>query len=405
MSNRTRPASEWLPVLLLALLLTPGCRSAADRASFALEAARNASSDPPSVEGRISFKLGVDDELLDRLELDTLEATPRFAVACEPSLEDVSTEVTRRLDAALEQALGEVGLAETFPARLVFLSSEYPPHSLEFKSEAFNLPLLVTPGASADQVLRDNAPLIIMIAHEVAEATLIYPQHPPFLLADITDGNGRLLLAGDTRWFRDGFAHYVALRTGVHIAEADGIPLAEALGTLFADQPVMTALQRRSGGLRTWRNVEERSDVTADYAAALGAFLRLRSEFGSGAIPGWIKDLTRTDDEGRPEPITGIELAATFAARFGVSLQTWLDRATGGNTVPRAWRSPPAISVTRGDGLRWGVLVRASVDDGSEAEQEAPDFTFITAINGRPISTILEFECLTAGLTFPTGGD
>ncbi len=204
------------------------------------------------------------------------------------------------LTEAHQSAADEAGFS--YPGKITWTLTEVPdfPRSVKFKFDAHNdrvnFPLCYSdPNAPAGKILADNLRwgLVKAMYHELAECSLISPNMDPVVMPDL-DARASVGLISypiridhRTRWFRDGWANYVAWVFEESLyTKVPGHHVAPVL-----DYLPFKHLASEGRKLKGWTQFN--SDDGRLYSAALGVFLDCRERHGDRAVATIIRECNR----------------------------------------------------------------------------------------------------------------
>lgn len=204
------------------------------------------------------------------------------------------------LGEATRQAHAKAAFRSTGPITWRLVRVKGFPRSLKFSFAIQNghadLPICYNDSSeTAEEILENNRRYTLLTAyfHELAEWSLASPNHKPVVLPDIrakvTFGLIRYPVHAMhyTRWFRDGYAHYVAWTAVRSLEQHLPGPLDQAM----VETHPMANLSGRGRELRHWDQYDE--DDTELYGGSLGMFLACANRHGPEAIPRVIVSLSR----------------------------------------------------------------------------------------------------------------
>jgi hypothetical protein len=275
---------------------------------------------PKTLEGQsqgnwvASGKYVLTDSNLQKTTFEGTVETEDANVIYQFGLKEQASQIANQINDLTSHIESSTGLKICYSTRVYLLRQERIPENYEirFKNEPgiFTMPLFVSAGdESCQSIIERNVGYPELLAHEIAEMSLIFHKPPGVVLPDV-EGEMFFLkpkLLNYTRWFREGFAEYAGFLAH-KMVRSEPLDEYSSVNLVVLSSP-FSALSSVGKKLFRWHQYSGQINNDEYYDAALGLFLLIVDRFGTDAIKNIITHVNELDYLDGPDLINSVNQA------------------------------------------------------------------------------------------------
>ncbi|MBN2589491.1 MAG: PDZ domain-containing protein [Sedimentisphaerales bacterium] len=333
-------------------------------------------------------------ENLKKVEFEGDIIVGQTRIKYQKGFESQARNIAKKLDNVFSYVKTETGIEFAINPQVYLLRVQEYPQSINvhFKIEdpnIFPIPIFAEVGHDdPNQIIEDNHFFPYMLAHEITEASLMYPDGKGVVKGDsrfrilflIIDQNNY------TRWFRDGFANYAGYVAMDYLRSNPDENMSDIWGTTYMHQTPFRSLMDIGKELFKWSQVSSPRKKGDYYSAALGLFLLLEDEYGRDAIRNIIIELDNY------EALKGSDVIKLINTKLDTDIKKLAEDFKFMTIGINIYQLTPAMALNKGLEPEEGLFVK-TIEPNSIAQEVGIDANdVIVAINDKPIATSFDFE-------------
>ncbi|MDH4238161.1 MAG: PDZ domain-containing protein [Phycisphaerae bacterium] len=299
-------------LLSLILVLSGGCRSL--NKDLVIRVLPKALARQSQGSWVASGKYVLTDSNLRKTTFEGTVETEDANVIYQFGLEEQARQIANQINDLTSHIEDSTGLKICYATRVYLLRQERIPENYEIRFESepgiFTMPLFVSAGdESCQAIVLRNLGYPELLAHEIVEMSLIFHKPPGVVLPDFA---GELLflkpkMLNYTRWFREGFAEYVAVLAQQMLLSEQSDEYSNV--NLVVLSSPFSSLSRVGEKLFKWHQYSSPVINNEYYDAALGLFLLIADRFGTDALKDIIAQMNELDYLDGPDLINAVNRA------------------------------------------------------------------------------------------------
>lgn len=376
-------------LLSLILVLSGGCRSL--NKDLVIRVLPKALARQSQGSWVASGKYVLTDSNLRKTTFEGTVETEDANVIYQFGLKEQARQIANQINDLTSHIESSTGLKICYATRVYLLRQERIPENYEIRFESepgiFTMPLFVSAGdESCQAIVLRNLGYPELLAHEIVEMSLIFHKPPGVVLPDV---EGELLflkpkMLNYTRWFREGFAEYVAVLAKQMLLSEQSDEYSNV--NLVVLSSPFSSLSRVGEKLFKWHQYSSPVINNEYYDAALGLFLLIADRFGTDALKDIITQMNELDYLDGPDLINSVNKALNMDVEELVTNFHFPDIELSLSPLTKATALNEDLNVKQG-------LYISAVEPNSLADRAGiKNKDVILKLDDEPVRNNLEFE-------------